>query len=143
MGAYAVSGLDDLIRTTGRIDRKAAGELRRQMRTTIGRDFTLDAKAKVDELGLVKTGRLRGSIRPAVKGSTLVVRSSPPLNPGKKSPQGYAPIYEFGGRGTETAGPRAFLAPTLEDWQASGRLEEELSGFLDWVDNEWGGTGGA
>lgn len=136
MGAYAVTGLDDLIRTMGRIDRKTAGELRREMRTTIGRDFSRDAKQRITDNGLVKTGRLRNSIRPAVRGSTLVVRSSPPLNPGKRSPQGYAPVYEYG-----SDAARAFLGPTLDEWRTSGKLDEAMNGYMEWVEQDW--TAGA
>lgn len=133
-GTVAVTGLDELVRTTARISKGAAGELRKEMRVGIGGEFVRDTKARIDAEGLVRKGKLRASIRPAVSGTTLIVRSSPPLRPGERSPQGYAAVYEYGSR--------PFLDPTLQEWAASGRLEEEFGHFMDWVDNEWGGTGG-
>lgn len=128
-----VDGLRELVRAIGKVDRQAAGELRKELRTTIGGAFVRDVKLRIELRGLVgKSGRLRNSIRPAVRGASLVVRSSPALKPGPKSRQGYAPIYEFG-RG----GRRSFLEPTLGSWLETGRLKHEMGGYLDWIESEF------
>ena len=140
--ALAVEGLDQLIRTAGRMSKDASKQLRQELRVGVGGEFVRDVKARIDDEGLVRSGKLRGSIRPAVRGSTLVVRSSPPLKPGKKSPQGYARIYEYGARGAdESVGPRAFLGPTLDEWRTSGKLDEAMNGYMEWVEQDW--TAGA
>ncbi len=72
-----------------------------------------------------------------MRGSTLVVRSSPPLNAGPRSAQGYASVYEYGTRGGDGAARRAFLEPTLRAWVGTGRLERELEQFLEWVEREF------
>lgn len=123
-----VEGLDALVRSFGRVNRKAAGQVRKEMRTGIGGEFVRDVKSRIEGLGLVRSGKLRASIRPAVKGSTLVVRSSPPLRPGRRSAMGYAAIYEY-------ASP--YLGPTLDAWRDSGKVETEFNEFLDWVEKEF------
>lgn len=125
-----VEGLDALVRSFGRVNRKAAGQVRKEMRTGIGGEFVRDVKSRIEGLGLVRSGKLRASIRPAVKGSTLVVRSSPPLRPGRRSAMGYAAIYEY-------ASPRPYLGPTLDAWRDSGKVETEFNEFLDWVEKEF------
>jgi hypothetical protein len=128
-----VEGLKEAIRALGKIDRQAAGELRKELRTKIGGAFVRDVKLRVELRGLVgKSGRLRNSIRPTVRGASLVVRSSPALKPGPKSRQGYAAVYEFG-RG----GRRSFLEPTLGNWLETGRLRHEMGDYLDWIGSEF------
>lgn len=167
MATQYVEGLDELIKGTARINRGAAGEMRKYLRTKVGAAFVRDVKTRLSwSSGLPKT------IRPRVNGTRLQVRSNPPIRAGKRSPGGYAEVYEFGGsnvrsvkkkdgsRGFSTVtnrsgigaalaaggaaqgslgqfGPRAFLNPTLEDWSSSGRTEQELNGFLDWVEREF------
>ena len=126
-----LEGLDGLLRAIGRIDRNAPRELRKELRVRVGGAFVRDVKEKV----LVgKTRKLRNSIRPAVRGSSVIVRSTPPLNPGPRSPLGYAAVYEFGAKHREQ---HAFLYPTLDEWQQSGRLEDELGAYLDYVEADW------
>lgn len=134
--AVRVEGLDALVRSFGRVNRKAAGQVRKEMRTGIGGEFVRDVKSRIEGLGLVRSGKLRASIRPAVKGSTLVVRSSPPLRPGRRSAMGYAAIYEYGGRSGAGAF-RPYLGPTLDAWRDSGKVETEFNEFLDWVEKEF------
>lgn len=93
----SVQGLDEFIRATARVNKKAAGFVRKELRVGVGGKFVKDVKATISGEGLVQSGRLRNSIRPAVKGSTLLVRSTPPLKAGKYSPMGYAAVHEFGG----------------------------------------------
>jgi hypothetical protein len=127
-----VEGLDETIRAFARVDKALAGELRKELRTRVGGEFVRDVKSRISGEGLVDRGKLRASIRPAVRGSTLVVRSSPPLRPGPKSRLGYAAIYEHG------RGRRPFLEPTLDQWAGSGKAEEQLDSFLEWMESEWG-----
>lgn len=96
-GALQVEGINELVRAFGRVNKKAAGQVRKEMRGSIGKAFVQAVKDRIESNSLVRSGKLRGSIRPSVKGSMLIVRSSPPLRPGNLSPMGYAAIYEFGG----------------------------------------------
>jgi len=143
----AVEGLHEFVRAVSRVDKEAVRALRKELRTGIGGAVVREVKASVEAVGLVgkaakpgyRPGGLRASIRPAVRGSTLLVRSSPPLRPGRRSPMGYAAIYEYGGRGGgEGVGPRAFMEPVARDWQESGRAEEAFAGFLDWIERTYG-----
>ncbi len=136
-GPVRVEGLDDFVRAVARVDKQAVRAVRKELRVGIGGAVVRDVKARIDSEGLVATGKLRSTIRPAVKGSTLVVRSSPPLRPGPRSQQGYASIYEFGGRAAgSSVGVRAFMQPTFEEWQ-DGKAEEAFGAFLDWVEREY------
>lgn len=123
----AVEGLDDLVRAFQRVDAKVPREMRKQLRNEVGRPFVADAKEHVGSVGLVKTGKLRRSIRPLVQGSTLLVRDSA-TNKGFP----YPAVYEFG-----KGGARAFLGPTADEWIQSGKLEKHMEGFMEWVETEW------
>jgi hypothetical protein len=127
-----ITGLRELVRAANRIDKAAGRQLNKEMRDTIGKDFVADTREMIAARGLVRTGRLLGSIKPSVRGANLVVRSSPPLKPGPRSRLGYAAVYEYG-----YGQRRAFLDPTLDAWLASGKLISEFDGFLDWVDKEF------
>lgn len=126
-----VDGLDELLRAVGRIDKALTRELRKELRVGVGGAFVKDVKQRVERVGLVDRGNLRSSIRPAVSGADVVIRSKP-LNPGPRSRLGYGAVYEFGG-----GGRRAFLDPTRDEWQRSGKLEQALSGFVNWLETEW------
>lgn len=126
-----ITGLRELVRAANAIDKAAGRQVNKVMRDTIGTDFVRDTREMIAARGLVRTGRLLGSIKPSVRGQNLVVRSSPPLNPGPRSRMGYAAIYEYGHSG------RSFLNPTLDSWLASGKLIDEFDGFLDWIDREF------
>ena len=133
-----VEGLDAFVRAVSRVDKEAVRRVRKQLRVGVGGPLVVDVKAQIDAQGLVRTKKLRSSIRAAVKGSTLVVRSSPPLKPGRRSRMGYGAIYEYGGReGGSAIGPRAFLAPTADEWHQSGKTEHAFGDFLDWVEREY------
>ena len=134
-GTVRVEGLHELLGALGRVDRGATREIRKELRVGVGGAFVRDVKDRISLMGLVKSGKLRASIRPAVRGSTLVVRSSPPLHPGRRSSEGYAAVYEYGAHGGRRR--RAFLEPTLDAWQTNGKLEESMSGFLGWIESEW------
>lgn len=123
-----VEGLDQFVRSVGRVSKGSVREIRKELRVGVGGVFVKDVKARIDEQGLVQSGRLRGSIRPAVRGSTLIIRSKP-QKPGPRSPEGYNAVYEFG--------PRAFLYPTAEEWNASGKTERAFEGFLEWIERTY------
>ena len=132
-----VEGLDAFVRAVGRVDKQAVRAVRKELRVGIGGAVVRDVKARIDAEGLVASGKLRASIRPAVKGSTLFVRSSPPLRPGPRSRQGYAAIYESGGREAgASVGVRTFMQPTFEEWEGA-KAEAAFDGFLDWVEREY------
>jgi len=103
------------------------------MKQQIGVPFVKDVKGRVATQGLMKSGRLARSIKSSMSGSTLVVRSTPPLNPGPRSRMGYAAIYEYGFGKT-----RAFIEPTVRQWYATGKTEKAFEGFLDWVETDFG-----
>jgi len=131
-----VEGLDQFVRSVGRVSKGSVREIRKELRVGVGGVFVKDVKARIDEQGLVQSGRLRGSIRPAVRGSTLIIRSKP-QKPGPRSPEGYNAVYEFGKRGESEFGPRAFLYPTAEEWNASGKTERAFEGFLEWIERTY------
>ncbi|MBA3844260.1 MAG: hypothetical protein H0X39_16865 [Actinobacteria bacterium] len=137
--AVRVEGLRELVGALGRLDRKMGAELRRELRTRVGGEFTRDVKLGIIGQGLYRTGALYRSIRPSVSGTTLTVRSAPALRPGPRSRGGYGVIYEYTGRAgsRDGRGTRAFLNPTLDRWEATGKLEESLGGFLDFIEHEW------
>lgn len=121
--AIKVDGLDELIRSMSRIDKGIAKEMRARLRKDVGEPFARDAKLRAP----VKSGKLRRSIRPAVKGTTVVVRDTA-TNRGFN----YPAVMEFA-----HGGERAFLDPTLDQWRATGQLEQSMEGFLDWVHREF------
>lgn len=124
-----IDGLNELIRAVGRIDKDASKELRKELKASVGGKFVTEVRAHIALKGLVRSGRLMRSIKPAVRGADLVIRSSPALNPGAKSRQGYAAVYEFG-----YGGRRAYMQPTRDEWFATGRLEHELDRYLNWIE---------
>lgn len=125
-------GLNQALRAFRKFGDGAAREMRNELRGGIATRFAGDVKKKVESRGLVKSGRLEGTIKPSVRGSQVFVTSRPVLNAGQKSPQGYAPIYEFG-----HGGARAFMEPTRQEWMDSGKLESELTEYLEWIEREW------
>ncbi len=121
-----------MLRALRKMDKGLAGEVRKSLKEDVGKPFVSDVQALIAAKGLVKSGRLRDSIKPSFRGSTLYIRSAPALNPGKRSAQGYAPIYEYGGKAGGRGG-RPFLNPTLEAWAGSGRTEAAFGKALDRV----------
>lgn len=133
-----MEGLNELIRSFGRVNKKSAGQVRKELRGSVGKAFVLAVKDRISANSLVQSGKLRGSIRPAVKGSQLVVRSSPPLRAGTRSPEGYAAIYEFGGSAVRSVrlkgGGRGFSAVVNRSGQgaalaASGSAQGSLGQY--------------
>jgi hypothetical protein len=106
--------------------------MRKTLKESVATPFVVDVRTAIESRGLVKTGKLLRSITSSVTQKAIDIKSRPPLNPGKRSRMGYAAVYEYG-----KGGARAFLNPTLETWKASGKLEHEMDGFLDWVEKEF------
>jgi hypothetical protein len=132
-GTVSVDGLDALLRALRKTEGKLAPQLRREMKAKVGVPFTIDVKARIAAQGLVQSGRLMRSIKPAMTGPVLTIKSSPALNPGPKSRMGYAAIYEYG-----YGKSRAFLAPEMRVWARSGKTEAAFAGFLKYVETEFG-----
>lgn len=123
-----IVGLKELQSVLRKIDRKLPNEMSKQLRTTVGTAFVQDVRSR---LGWSR--EIPATIKPRVSGGTLRVVSAPPIRAGRRSPQGFQAIYEFAPRWSS----RAFMTPTLREWQSSGKLERELHGFLDWLAEEW------
>jgi hypothetical protein len=121
-----VTGLNEMLHALGRIDKGITRELRKQLSVGVGGPIVADMKDEATARGLVKTGKLRSGLRPAVRGSSLFVNES-----ARNKGYPYPAIYEFG-----HGGARAFMQPVVDRW-GGGRLEEQMSGFLDWVESEW------
>lgn len=131
--AEAVEGLQQMLRAVKKMDSELGKEIQKALKDGIGGPFVRDVQSLIESLGLVKSGKLERSIKPSLRSGQLYVRSTPPLNPGPKSPQGYAAIYEYGGRTTKKNGPRAFLNPTADKWAASGQTEQAFGVAIDSV----------
>jgi hypothetical protein len=132
-GTVSVDGLSELLKALRKTEGKLAPQLRKEMKARIGKPFTTDVKTRIAVQGLYKSGRLSRSIKPAMSGSTLTIRSAPALNPGPKSRMGYAAIYEYG-----FGKSRAFLEPEMRVWAVSGKTEAAFADFLDYVETEFG-----
>lgn len=121
-----VTGLNELVRAFGRIDRGMSRQFRRQLRVGVGGPVAQDMKQMAQSLGLRKSGKLINSLRPSVRGATLFINESA-TNKGYP----YPAVYEFG-RG----GARAFMQPVV-DRLDSGLLEERMGGYLEWIEKEF------
>lgn len=128
-----VEGLTELIRAFQKLDGSMGREMRTVLKRDVGAPFARAVQQKISAEGLVgRTRRLRDSIKPNVKNTSVQIKSSPALKPGKNSRMGYAAVYEYGhGRS------RAFLDPTLDSWRRGGQLETAFGGFMDWVADEF------
>jgi hypothetical protein len=118
-----VEGLDETIRAFGRMDRRLSGDIRKQMRG-IGQFVAKAANENAKGQGLVgKTKRLSRGNRPAVKGSTLLVR-----NRVENRGFNYPAVSEYK-RG------RAFLEPALDEQEP--RVIREFERMLDELGSDW------
>lgn len=130
-----------MLRALRKMDKDLAKQVQKALKDDIGKVFVKDVQDHIRAQGLVKSGHLLRSIKPSLRGGVLYIRSSPALNPGKKSPQGYAPIYEYGGRAGGRRGGRPFLNPTLGDWAGSGKTEAAFGKAIDRVIDRSGFSG--
>ena len=121
-----VTGLNELVRAFGRIDKGMSRQFRQQLRVGVGGPVAQDMKELARSRGLRQTGKLINSIRPAVRGATLFINASA-TNKGYP----YPAVYEFG-RG----GARSFMQPVVYRLDA-GLLEERMGGFLEWIEQEF------
>lgn len=131
--AEAVEGLQQMLRAVKKMDSELGKEIQKALKDGIGGPFVRDVQSLIESLGLVKSGKLERSIKPSLRNGVLYIRSTPPLNPGPNSKQGYAAIYEYGGRTTKKHGPRAFMNPTADRWLAEGKTEQAFGVAIDGV----------
>jgi hypothetical protein len=124
----AVIGLRELRRAAARIDKDMNKQLTKVLKAEVAAPVVTLARGLVP----VKTGKLRSSIKASVRGGIVSIQSSPPLNASKRTPKGYAAVYEYGNGGT-----RAFLRPAVDRFEGSGGLERAADDVLAWVESEW------
>lgn len=91
----------------------------------IGKKVATQAKAIAGVKGLKRSGELIRKIAPSVRMDGTTIRAKAARKSGKGSPFPYPAIYEYGGRGAGTTGPRAFLEPAVEAMQDDIRREVE------------------
>lgn len=134
--AIQVTGLREMQAALRRIDRKQSSEMRKTLKESVASPFVVDVRSLVMSRGLysskTKGKHLVDTIKSSVTQKAVDIKSSPPLNPGKKSRTGYAAIYEYG-----NGGARSFLNPTLKEWEVSGKLDHQMDDFLAWVEREF------
>lgn len=104
-----VHGLQALIRSFNRMDKSLGKELRKELKD-VARIVSTEARDIALHKGLLDTGRLIRTTRPAVRGETALVRTTA-NNKGYQYPM----IFEYGGRGETGIGPRAYLEPALQN----------------------------
>lgn len=128
-----IVGLQSTIAAIRRIDRGFAKETQHVAMEKLGRPVAADVQSKIYQEGLRKTGRLHDSIKPSFRSGRLYIRSTPALNPGSRSPRGYAPIYEYGHHGA-----RAFMQPVMNSWIQGDKAVHAMEEVLDWAARQWG-----
>ncbi len=131
-----VSGLKELRRAVSSIDRDMGKELTRVLKAEVAAPVVAISRG-LAPVGPSRgahgqSGRLRDSIKGSVRGGSVFVVSSPPLNPSPGSPRGYAPVVEYGDHGV-----RSFLRKGVTQFERSGGMERAGNAVLDWVAKEW------
>jgi hypothetical protein len=124
-----VEGLDGLRRALRKVDRDASRELTKDLKL-VGQPVVVLARSIAEEKGLHETGALINRINISVRGGTIYVRDTAKRK-SRKYPSGYPypSVYEFGGRGSDVLGPRAFVAPAVTEAQPDVLREwEEIIG---------------
>jgi hypothetical protein len=91
----------------------------------IGKQVATQAKAIAGVKGLRDSGELIRKIAPSVRMDGTTIRAKAMRSTGKRAPFPYPAIYEYGGRGGGSTGPRAFLGPAVEAMQDEIRQEVE------------------
>lgn len=91
----------------------------------IGKKVATQAKAIAGVKGLYDSGELIRKIAPSVRMDGTTIRAKAMRKTGKRAPYPYPAIYEYGGRGGGSTGPRAFLGPAVEAMQDDIRQEVE------------------
>jgi hypothetical protein len=129
-GPIRITGLRELVRDFGRMQRGLRTELQREM-SQIGGIVAGEARQIAQQKGLRDSGDLIRSIRPRVRGAVALVRSSAEHR-GFNYPARLE--YEHGGR-------RAFLGPAVDAKQAE--VVDAIDDMLDRLASEHGfGRGG-
>jgi len=122
-----VEGLDALIRDLNRMDRELGRDVQRELQKA-ARVVSDDAKSIVRQNGLVRSGRMVGSIQ-----GRVVNRSSAVVEARRRNfPRFYyVQIYHGGTWGKPTRGPVPFLYLAVERKQAQVvRMLDEMLGRL-------------
>lgn len=104
-----VEGLSELIRDLGKLERGIRKEIRGELKD-VAEIVAEQARDNAREQGLVDSGRLVKLTKPFARGSTAGVRSG-----ATRDGYPYPARYEFGGRGANAVGPRAYLRPALDE----------------------------
>lgn len=124
VGAVRVKGLHELIRGLGRADKAQRRYLQREL-DSIAKKVRYKARERARDEGLVDEGKLVSGIRHRViRTSTAVVKETR-----TRGGYLYPAFYEFGGRGENTVGPRAFLYPAADE--ARPEVVRDLEKMLD------------
>lgn len=103
----------------------------------LGVKVSKKAKEEAKDNSLVDTGALIQKIVPSVRLKDVVIAAkakrpgSSGARKGKyaKKPFPYPAVYEYGGRGKDATGPRAFLAPAVQ--KSSDLIRDELLKVMD------------
>jgi hypothetical protein len=103
----------------------------------LGVKVSKKAKGEADNQGLIATGELMRKISPSVRMNEVVIaaKAKRPASSGARGgryarkPFPYPMVYEFGGRGEGSTGPRAFLAPAVQ--KSQDLIRDELLKVMD------------
>lgn len=120
-----VEGLDQLVRTFGKIDRGLRRELQGRLRK-VGLLVAADYRATAPR----KTGKMAESAKPSVRGGSVFVR----VTATKASPK--YPKYRYPNRIEYEAGSGQPLHASLERQRPA--VVNELGDVVDWVADEFG-----
>lgn len=118
-GPIQATGIRELVRDFNKLDKDLAKNIKSEIKDVAG-VVAEEAKATALRKDLYDTGKLVKSIRPSFRSGRAYVRAG-----AKRKSFPYPVVYEYGGRGTDSIGPRAFLQPALD------AKEEEVVKKLD------------
>ena len=95
----------------------------------IGKKVATQAKAIAGVKGLNRSGELIRKIAPSVRMDGTTIRAKAVRKEGRNAPFAYPAVYEYGGRGGDSVGPRAFLEPAVEAmWDD---IQQEVEHLVD------------
>jgi hypothetical protein len=135
-GGVRVNGLKELVRDFRKVERGLGREIRREIKS-IAKIVSDEARRIALAKGLRDSGDLIKMTKPAIRGSTGLVRSS-----ATRRGYPYPFIYEYGKRGASKTGPRAWVNPALDAKQ--DEVVEAFEDVLDKITSRAGlGRGGA
>lgn len=120
-----VEGLDQLVRSLGRIDRGLRRELQKELKKAAV-PVILDYRATAPK----KTGKMTASAKPSVRGGSVYVR----VTATKSSPK--YPSYKYPNRVEYGSGSSHPLHTSFSRQRAAAL--HTLEGVVDWVADEFG-----